>query len=343
MPVLVLPFDHCQIMTREEFNKLIDLYLSGQASPAEEKLINDFFDAQENKQTFSHYKLSEEMWASIEQSMRSRDQLAAGKQQRVSNNARSFATRKVLIPLFVILAIGAGFYFQATMSANSSRPWVTSESPKGQKSLIALADGSRVFLNSASSISYPETFDPTTREVKLIGEAFFEIARDEKKPFIVRSGDVVTRVLGTSFNIEAFEGESTRITVATGKVQVEVRPDSASNHPNRVKLIPGEQVVYHNKQVLISRSVDMEQVLAWKNQTLYFDNTTLEEVAEDLERWYNATIEFDNERIKNCRINGQYKEMDLRSVLESIRYMYPVTYKFSDQNHVVLYGKGCDQ
>lgn len=325
-------------MTREEFNHLIDRYLSGRATAAEEKLIDDFFDAQERKQTLPHYKLSEEMWESIEERVH-----AAGTPATAVQRGNRVRMPKVLIAVFLVFATASGFYFQDLLSDDSSRPWAIAESPKGQKSLITLADGSRIFLNSATSISYPETFDPDKREITLSGEAFFEIARDESRPFIVRSGDVVTRVLGTSFNIEAFEGEATRVTVATGKVQVAIESNVGRNAPTLTILTPGQQVVYEKDQGLITRDVDTEQFLAWKSHTLYFDNHTLEEVAARLERWYNTSIEFENERIKKCRVNGQYKEMDLRSVLESIHYMYPVKYKFSGQNHVVLYGEGCDQ
>ena len=325
-------------MTREELNDLIDRYLSGRATPAEEKLIDDFFDAQERKPALPHYKLSEEMWESIEErvhAVRTPSTEVPGK--------KKLGMQKVLIAVFLVLVTASGFYFQDLLSDSSPHPWTIAESPNGQKSLITLADGSRIFLNSGTSISYPETFDPDKREITLRGEAFFEIARDESRPFMVRSGDVVTRVLGTSFNIEAFEGEATRVTVAKGKVQVEIESNVGGDSAVHAILTSGQQVVYENDGSFITRNVDTEQFLAWKSHTLYFDNHTLEEVAARLERWYNMSIEFENERIKKCRVNGQYKGMDLRSVLESIHYMYPVEYKFSGQNHVVLYGEGCDE
>ncbi|HEU5148770.1 MAG TPA: FecR domain-containing protein [Chryseosolibacter sp.] len=328
-------------MTTEDFDGLIDRYLSGQASQEEEKLIEDFFHALERKDKISHYRLSEEMWSVIEQKVGSRKVRPTQNRAPVSRAAR-VSLRKILAAGVVCIAVAAGFLFYMSPASHTAAPLITSSAPKGQKSLITLADGSRIFLNSASSVSYPETFDSDKREITLTGEAFFEIARDERRPFIVRSADIVTRVLGTSFNIKSFEGEASTVTVATGRVEVEVASTS-EDLKTRVVLAPGEQAVYDAADGLNAQKVDPFPAMAWKSQTLYFDNNTLEEVAAHLERWYNVTIDIEHDRIKNCRVNGQYKQMDLRSVLESIHYMYPIEYKFSNQNHVVLYGKGCDQ
>ncbi len=336
-----------QKMTREELNKLIDKYLSSQASPEEARLIDDFFDAQERKQTLPHYRLSEEMWTSIEEKIQTTPDFTIGKsEKRISVGGKEFPIRKILVPLIFIVTLGiAGVvsYLNDGFTSNTSKAWVTSESPKGQKSIITLADGSSVYLNSASSISYPETFEADKREIMLSGEAFFEVTRDEKRPFIVRSGNLITRVLGTSFNVQAFEGQNIRVTVATGKVQVETKKDPKSKDVDYVILVTNQQAIYDAQAGLLTKTVDIDQFLAWKNHILYFDSNTLEEVATRLERWYNVSIEFENEKIKYCRINGQYKDMNLNSVLKSIQYMYQIDYKFSNQNNIKLYGKGCDQ
>ena len=334
-------------MTREEFNKLIDKYLSGKASPEEERLIDDFFSVQERKQTLQHYRLSEEMWASIEKHIKPLPgSTSVNSETSPSGRDKKFLIRKILVPLIFSITLGvagAVLYLNDGFTRNTSMPWVTSESPKGQKSIITLADGSSIYLNSASSISYPETFEADKREIWLSGEAFFEVTKDEKRPFIVRSGNLVTRVLGTSFNVQAFEGQDIHVTVATGKVQVETKKDPESKDVDYVILVSNQQAVYNPQTGLVTKTVDINQFLAWKNHTLYFDNNTLEEVATRLERWYNVSIEFENEKIKYCRINGQYKDMNLNSVLKSIQYMYQIDYKFSNQNNIKLYGKGCNQ
>lgn len=328
-------------MTTEEFDGLIDRYLSGQALPEEEKLIDDFFNALERKDKIPHYRLSEEMWTAIESNIGARKTGSRVRNRAPVARAKRFSMRKMFAAVVVCAVLAVGFHFYRSASERAAPTLITSTAPKGQKSLITLADGSRIFLNSASSISYPESFDADKREITLTGEAFFEIARDERRPFIVRSAGIVTRVLGTSFNIKSFEGEATTVTVATGRVQVGEASSSEANA--HVVLVPGEQAVYQSGTGFVIRKIDPFPAMAWKSHTLYFDNNTLDEVATHLERWYNVRIDFESERVKNCRINGQYKQMDLKSVLESIQYMYPVKYKYSDQNHVELYGKGCDK
>ena len=253
-----------------------------------------------------------------------------------------FVSFLFLIFIFMLGVGGSAWYLRDEFSGEAVIPWLISESPKGQKSLLTLADGSRIYLNSASSISYPETFKADEREVVLSGEAFFEVTKDEKRPFIVRSGNITTRVLGTSFNVQAFNGKDIHVTVASGTVQVESNKNPVGKAFDYVILSPNEQVVYNAGTGLVTKTVDSARFMAWKNQTLYFENSALEEVATQLERWYNVSIGFNNEKIKYCRITGQYKDMDVRSVLKSIQYMYRIDYVFSDQNNIMLSGKGCN-
>jgi transmembrane sensor len=329
-------------MTSDEFNALIDRYLAGRASPEETQLIDQFFNSQERRQTLPHYKLSDEMWSAIEPSIRRKHVPAADVRANDWTVKRS-SVRRILMPVLVCLMVVMIGYLHSVLSSDPSVHWVTSETTPGQKSLITLADGSLVFLNSATSITYPATFDAGKREIRLTGEAFFQIARDVERPFVVRTGNVITTVLGTSFNIEAFEGQPKIVSVATGKVQVELKENSADTSLKPLVLKPNEEAIYRPGAGINMRSTNPERFLAWKTQTLYFENNTLAEVASKLERWYNSTVEFENESITKCRINGRYKEMDLQSVLESIQYMYEIDYKFINQNHVVLYGKGCDE
>lgn len=325
-------------MSKEEFDELIDKYLSGRASPEEQRFMDDFFRSQEAEQTLPHYTVSEEMWAAIERGIAQKPGLKIARKPHSSPKSKFVAARLMIAVVLVLIPLAA-FLFLPTRISPSHLSWITSECPKGQKSLITLADGSRIFLNSGSTVSYPETFERDKREIVLSGEAYFEIAHDERRPLTVQSGGLLTTVLGTSFNIQAFEGQPARVTVASGSVRVQVEGTTGSSH--RVVLVPDQQVVYDAGEALLTRNVTAREVIAWKDQILFFDNNTLEEVASCLERWYNVSIRFDNEDIKNCRINGQYKQVNLQTVLESIGYMYDIEYKFSGQNNVVLYGKGC--
>lgn len=325
-------------MTQEEFEVLMDKYLTGQASASEERMMDDFFAAQERKQSLEHYGLSEAMWSSIEDRLQTKHRTT--KKKRVPRVL-------VVVSLVLVAAMVWGvLYYTIFFSSPDATHWVTSDSPRGQKSVITLADGSRVFLNAGSSLSYPEVFDTGIREVKLTGEAFFEITKNPKLPFVVTSGNVTTKVLGTSFNVQAFPEQQVSVTVATGRVQVEAtspQQQQDGKGANRVILTPNDQAVYASEQegLLISH-VNINKFLAWKDNTLLFENTTIEEAVAVLERWYNVSIAFDDARIKSCRINGQYKDESLENVLKSIQYMYHVDFTFKAQNTVTLYGKGCN-
>jgi transmembrane sensor len=220
---------------------------------------------------------------------------------------------------------------------------LSSTTSRGQKLIITMNDGSRVYLNSSSMLSYPATFPSDEREVYLEGEAFFEVVKNENRPFLIHSGNITTTVLGTSFNVNGFDANNISVSVATGKVQVNIDDASGdtTNPSNSAVLLPNQQAIYHKQNGLTIASIDIESFIAWKNNTLRFEDMSLQEVAVVLERWYNVTIEFDDLGIKKCRINGQYKDQTLKSVLESIQYMYKINYAFSEGNKLRLYGKGC--
>ena len=336
-------------MTKEEFEALINKYLSEETSEREDQIIEDFFAAQERKESEEHYSPSESMWSSIEDRIRHKD--FPRKNNPVDKKRTGLSNRRFWKIVSVAAVLATAFvylYFRSPfITEANTAPWITLDAPNGQKSIVTLADGTRIFLNGGSSVSYPEVFLAAKREVKLSGEAFFEVAGNPKQPFIVTAGNVTTKVLGTSFNIQAFPDKEISVTVATGRVRVEIGshepgPDD-STEADRLILMPNDQAIYNpDHGVLTVAEVNIEKYLAWKDNTLLFEDASIEEVAKTLERWYNVTIVFDNDRIKTCRINGKYKDQSLESVLKSIQYMYHVDFRFSLPNKVNLNGKDCN-
>jgi transmembrane sensor len=329
-------------MTQEEFNRLVDKYLAGNASPLEERIINDFFNAQESKANLPQRELSDDMWNAVENQIRNTPEL------RYSPSAHSKKSKQkkwALLSLVGLVVFGLSAWYMLTLGRLSTHnvELLASTTSRGQKLIITLNDGSRVYLNSSSTLSYPATFTSDKREVFLEGEAFFEVIRNENRPVLIRSGNITTRVLGTSFNVNAFDENNISVSVASGKVQVDVDDASGttSNPSKSVILLPDQQAIYRMQNGLTIAKIDVERFIAWKNNTLHFEDASLQEVAAVLERWYNVTIEFDDPGIKKCRINGQYKDQTLKRVLESIQYMYKINYEFNEGNKLRLYGKGC--
>jgi ferric-dicitrate binding protein FerR (iron transport regulator) len=325
-------------MSKEEFYEIIDRYLEGKASAEEKQLIDNFFDAQQKRFPADGNVPREEMWRAMH------GRIAPLEPQVRRRQGDTMLTLLALAGvLLVFLSVGLlSKYFWGP--GQPEVVWHTLESGYGKKTTFTLDDGSKVFLNAGSSLSYPEKFDASVREVVLKGEAFFDVARNVNQPFLVRSENVTTEVLGTSFNVQAFPGQRICVTVASGKVRVEAVHNSGAGGPppqaERVLLNPKEQAVFVNNE-LSKSEVDTARFLAWKRNILRFDDVSLAQVVKALERWYNIDITFSNEEILNCRINGQFKEQSLESVLNSIQYMYNIDYRYRTQNQIVLYGKGC--
>ena len=325
-------------MTKEEFRELIARYTRGEATPEEERLIDSFFEETE-RQAPSVKTPTDHMWGNLKSRMFVEKVKSEDAKRRYTRRFRLRGLVGVLV-FGLILSAFWGYRSGWFDEPEEQIQWLTARTEWGQKSTITLSDGTTIRLNSGSSLRYPEVFQEGTREVFLEGEAFFDVTRDENSPFIVQTTVVTTRVLGTSFNIQAFPEERISVTVATGRVEVTTdTPNDASN----VLLTPNHQAIYDPvKKSLVTTQVDIENVLAWKNSILKFDDATLSEVSSVLERWYNVEIEFKSDKIKNCVISGQYKEQSLKHVLESIQYMYSVDYSFQTKNKVQLDGKGCD-
>ncbi len=320
-------------MTKEEFHKLTDKYLAGNASPDEARLIDSFFNTYEKKGDPQRESIkSKQMQAAFQK----------WKQAELFPRKHSANVLRRRVAYFMIpILIGCSFFlvYRSGLPETKTRE-ITQTSNNGQRLIITLSDGSIIRMNAGSVISYPEKFAIDKREVTLTGEAFFEVARDTKRAFTVRTGDLTTTVLGTHFNVQAFPDEKISVTVETGKVELIASRGDRDTH---VILTPRLQGVFDPTQKSITTSeVDLNLFLAWKNGVLRFEDSTMDEAAAMLERWYDVQINFENDSIKYCRINGQYKNQAINNVLESFRYMYKIDYKFTNQNTVLLYGQGCN-
>ncbi|MBA4057892.1 MAG: hypothetical protein C0490_24460, partial [Marivirga sp.] len=200
---------------------------------------------------------------------------------------------------------------------------------------IVLPDSSTVTLNKNTTLKYPAKFSSNKREVILEGEAFFEIKKDSSRPFIVHTGELTTKVLGTSFNIQTLPGTIT-VAVSTGKVMV------TEGNSNKV-LLPEEKVTYSVKnKTLIKERADLESVLAWNSQELIFHDTPLSDVAILLENKYHLTITFEKETLKKCLITGKFKNHSLNKILEAISYSMGVTFQKTGAD-IKFSGNGCSQ
>ena len=184
---------------------------------------------------------------------------------------------------------------------------------------LVLSDGTRVWLNSESELEFPVLFGRGERVVKLEGEAFFEVAPDSMRPFIVNTSDVRTRVLGTSFNIKAYKNECDVITTLfTGNVDVASLADTSGN----VVLSPGKQADWNRQTGKLSVSeANLDNVIAWKEGMFVFNKENIEVVTSQIERWYGVKFIYKADGKKDYTFNGYFsKDETLKSILDAFTY-----------------------
>lgn len=206
--------------------------------------------------------------------------------------------------------------------------------PRSGEYMLALSDGSRVWVNSESVLRYPVAFGTGKREVFLSGEAYFEVAKDAKRPFIVHAGKTATAVLGTSFNVKAYRGEEhTAVTLVEGAVAV-------SAGGGRCRIAPGQQVKVDNETLgMERREVDVATYVSWKDGLFDFDKMPLEELAVQLSRWYDVDFFFaSQEAAGKCFTGAVKRNRSLRFMLDFIEKTSGVRFEMKGQT-VCVYHK----
>ena len=170
--------------------------------------------------------------------------------------------------------------------------------PRGGEYVVILDDGTRVWLNSESELRYPVIFGAAKREVYLDGEAYFDVKRDEKRPFVVVTREVSTRVLGTEFNVQAYEGKTINVTLVKGCVVMK----GIEKDAEEVTLKPGENAAWTGDSFAVEQ-VDVLKYTAWKDGFFYYDNARLEDILDELGRWFDFTVSYRNPKVKDYRFN----------------------------------------
>jgi ferric-dicitrate binding protein FerR (iron transport regulator) len=209
--------------------------------------------------------------------------------------------------------------------------------PKEQQNRIVLPDSTTVWLNADSKLLYNE--DAQHREVTLSGEAFFDVKK-AAKPFVIKAGGSTTTVLGTRFNIKAYEGEPTAITVASGKIRVEDEQQHIS------VLTANEQITLEQAtDSVIERTVNATAYHAWINGGFEVNNETFDAIANMLSRKYDVTFRFENETLKKCTFIASFDEhTSMERVLELLCRINNSTFRISqDRKEVYISGEGCNQ
>ncbi|WP_335965409.1 FecR family protein [Galbibacter sp. PAP.153] len=308
-------------MKKEELWLLIEKYADGKCNREEEIFVETYFEnCQEN-----NIQLPEE--AAIIKS-RMYGQIKKTIQKR-ARNLKLQKQRKVFLKIVAALLfiIGCGTVYKLL----NKQEFYTETTALGEKKTISLPDGSVVSLNSATVLSYSSGFNEKNREVTLSGEAYFEVTHNKEKPFIVHTKHLNTKVLGTSFNINAYNGNhNAKVSVTTGKVNV--YNTGAVNE----LLIKNEQLSYNiPNQKYKKEHRNSANDIAWKDNVILLDDIDLETASKILEKWFNVSIAIEGEGLKSKRIFGKYKNPILDDVLESLEFSIGIK-ALSTNNQIII-------
>lgn len=261
---------------------------------------------------------------------------------------RSFGT---WYRIAAILAVGvcafASYQFLIKKTPEASliaMNWKTQRTPSRLTSKVVLADGTTVTLNAETQLKYPTEFKGDTREVYLSGEAFFDVKKDAQHPFVIHTDKMSVKVLGTSFDVKAYQNDREYSTsLLTGAVQIELK-----DHKRQILLKPKEKFNLQNKEnqgtdtlayhvstlSLLEDAKNPEASFmetSWMSHKLIFKEEPFEDLANNLSRWYGVKITFKNERLKNVKFTGLFEKENLNEALKALQLIESFQYKIADK------------
>lgn len=334
---------------------LIKKYLTGNANELEKSIVEDFMQYPRSQEVFHevwkqlHTEMNEpsdnevddpirmQVWKksirqTIEQNTPGHQATKIGKYDIISRYVAIWA---------ILLLCGAvwGISKFIERKSISDIEWITHVNPNGKKAVIRLSDSTMVYLGAGSSLKYPKRFKGDKREVQLKGEAFFEVAEDPEKCFLVISEEVVTQVLGTSFKVESFVGSPTLVSVSTGKVRVA----QISNGQEYIlaDLTAGQQLVW-NKQMGVAKTdltASTSSAEDFMGGKLIFEDRPLAEITKTLERNYNINIDIQRTALSSniIRITLE-KDLALKQAMEVLAAVGGFSYTLDkDKNQVKIF------
>lgn len=243
---------------------------------------------------------------------------------KLGTGANVKVLRQMAATLLALVTLGSlAWYFgnESEFFKSGQSELITVVTKAGEKRQVTLPDGSTVFMNSESQLTYPSKFYKK-RNISIEGEAFFKVAKNPEKPFIVQSKQLSTTALGTSFNVKAY-GEDTQVSVAlkTGKVVIN---NEVSSGWDAVYLVPGEKLLATNNKV--EKTQLSNDDFSWKDGVLVLNNMGVKDFIVTIERWYGVRVQVNGSPGEDWMINGRFKNKLLPVVLESVSFAENINY-----------------
>ena len=303
----------------EKLHQDIKLFLEDKPSPKGEELWNNWYDH------------PEEIFDAI--TIISSDQSQLKKELRKikkSNQVIFLSHRNWVMAASLLVLMGLSCFFYLSSAKSTIKQYATRS---GEHARIVLSDGTQIWLNAGSLVKYPIEFKGDTREVYLTGEAFFDVAKDKKHPFIIHTDKMDTKVLGTSFNVQAYpDHTSQEVSVLTGRVNVK----SVITEEN-VYVTPGQKVVFksHDNKLQAFKDIPVNSISLWRKNIIVFEDAPLPEVIATINRNYNVTIEIGNKNLNNMKISAYFKELPVAQVVALVCNIINADYKVESGTYVI--------
>jgi ferric-dicitrate binding protein FerR (iron transport regulator) len=316
---------------------LIGNYLSGESTLAEkQELMNWIAQSPENKK---HFDENQRIWEKSHSYFSNADVVADQLKikdriiQQLASQPKTISLSQWIYRVAAILALpimlAIGWYAGSGSSRETSMCEVTA--PKGQISKCVLADGTQIWLNAGSTLKYEPTLSGKIREVKLDGEAYFKVAKNKHKPFVVTTKYAQVKVLGTVFNLKAYSDDNhVETTLEEGSVEFSLNGSTATP----VELKPGEQVVLNTSdQKLTMSKVETYLHTAWKDGKYVFKDADLKTIITELERLYDVRIHLENDSLKQLHFRGMFEyEQNIFSALENLERTTNMKYRMDGRD-----------
>lgn len=317
-------------------------YLTGECNPAEALVISGLINTDEAYSTA--YSQLAKIWNSVtpaaedaydtDQAWNRVNALTSRESLTVSFRNRFSMRRVVTYVASVAAVLLIGFFVIRT--ATQPKPLQSFASAQSVSSPLALADGSHIVLNSNSELKFPKKFGRHSREVYFCGEAFFEIASDPTRPFVIETGDARVKVLGTSFNLKALpETGITEVVVNSGTVLF-YRVDSDDNLLGSITLHKGDKGTYNHTSGKFAKAVnDDPNFISWKTGILVFNKTSLSKVMDVVGKRYNVNFHFDDPSLSGLRLTATFDNESLDSVLEVLQLVHKLQFTHKGNDYLV--------
>ena len=321
-------------MEKTDYIQLFDKFLLKQASAEEIQVLIQWLKSEGSFQDWADEewnaaasemdtKLQRQLFGQIKEKISQIDRTCLPEKE---NRRRKFYLwfARVASVILLLSMTGLSVYYY-TMSQMIMPDMIVSVE-KGQKANVVLPDGSKVWVNSDSRLSYGSRFNQKERVLSLEGEAYFEVTPDKDRPFIVETEELAVRALGTSFNVKSYEEEKDVSTVLmTGKVEV-------TSDYDRLVLNPNERIVFNKQTGHMEKSTveNTGDYINWKYNALTFNGETFENIVHTLERYYNTRIVFESETLKKYRFTGTPGNTSLESILQILSLTSPLSYEVRD-------------